>query len=345
MESVTLGVVGLGNWGKNIVRSFARTQHTTLQYLCDTSPRLLAAQRAMYPQAITTAKFSDLLDDSGLDAIALATPAPTHAELAQLALAAGKHVFIEKPMTLSTADAEMLCATADAMQRQLMVGHLLEYHPAVNWMKQYLDAGELGAPLYLYTQRLNLGTVRADENALWSLAPHDISVILYLFGSEPDWVAAHGECYLQTGVEDVVFTYLHFPDGRSAQIHVSWLDPHKERRMVLVGTQTMVVFDDMQPMELIRVYNKGAVVPEAGEITPVTVRHGDVLIPHFPTTEPLQLECQHFIDAIRTGTTPRSDGQDGLRVVRVLTAAYQSLRNQGQPVKVEQHGTSALLPS
>jgi len=345
MDELTIAVVGLGNWGKNVVRSFARTKGTCLKYICDASPKLVENQRSLYPQAIATCEFADLLDDKDLDAIVLATPAPTHAQLGQMALAAGKHLFVEKPMALSTVEAERLCATADAMSRRLMVGHLLEYHPAVNWMKEYLQSGRLGEPLYIYSQRLNLGTVRADENAFWSLAPHDISVMLYLFGMEPDWVSAHGESYLQAGVEDVVFAYLHFPDGRAAQIHVSWLDPHKERRMVLVGTQTMVVFDDMQPMEQIRVYNKGAVVPEAGEGTQVTVRHGDILIPHFPSGEPLMTEAQHFVDCILKGTTPRSDGQDGLRVVRVLDAAGASLRMAGQPVKVVQDDRSALLPS
>jgi predicted dehydrogenase len=178
--------------------------------------------------------------------------------------------------------------------------------------------------------------VRSDENALWSLAPHDVSVALYLFDMAPDMVSANGAGYIQPGIEDVVFVNLHFPDGRSAQIHVSWLDPHKERKLVLVGSKTMVVFDDMSPMETIRVYNKGAVVPEASNgPTPVTVRHGDILIPQIPSAEPLMTECQHFIDAIRNGTTPRSDGRDGQRVVRVLEAADTSLKAGGQPVKLE----------
>ncbi len=348
MDVMTLGVVGLGNWGKNIARSFSRTQGAALTYICDSNPRFVESQRALYPQATATCAYADLLEDKNLDAIILATPAPSHAKLGQLALASGKHLFVEKPMALSVAEAETLCATADAMGRQLMVGHLLEYHPAVTWMKNYLSSGELGTPRYIYTQRLNLGTVRADENALWSLAPHDISVILYLFGAEPDWVSAHGESYLQPGIADVVFAYLHFPDGRSAQIHVSWLDPHKERRMVLVGSQTMVVFDDMHPMEQIRIYNKGAVIPDSSETAQVTVRHGDVIIPHFPSGEPLILEAQHFVDALRQGTTPRSDGQDGWRVVRVLEAADQSLRRAGEPVKVEMRlplGSQAAPPA
>ena len=345
MATLTLGVVGLGEWGKNVLRSFARTNGAEVRYLCDANAQLLANRQSWFPQAIATSTYADLLEDPDLDAVVLATPAPSHAQLGLLALASGKHLFVEKPMALSTTDAELLCATASAMGRVLMVGHLLEYHPAVAWMKSYLAAGELGTPLYIYTQRLNLGTVRPDENALWSLAPHDISVILHLFETEPDWVSAHGQSFLQAGIEDVVFVYLHFPDGRSAQIHVSWLDPHKERRMVLVGSRTMVVFDDMQPMEQLRIYNKGAVVPEPGETAQVTVRHGDVHIPHFPPGEPLLIEGQHFVDAILQGSIPRSDGQDGLRVVRILEAASRSLASAGEPVRVNTQGSTALLPS
>jgi len=335
MEQIRIGVAGLGNWGKNVVRCFARAKGAELRMICDVDPGKLAAQTALYPAAAATSDLETLLANPELDAIALATPAPTHFALGMRALKAGKHLFVEKPMTLSAADAAALCAAARRAGRTLMVGHLLEYHSSVAWMKDYLDSGELGTPLYMYSQRLNLGIVRSDENALWSLAPHDISVILYLFGAVPDRVAAHGASYLQPGIEDVVFINLHFPDGRTAQIHVSWLDPHKERKMVLVGTKSMVVFDDMSPMEPIRVYHKGAdVTGQLDGPALVTVRHGDVLIPHFSGGEPLQAECQHFIDAIRQGTPPRSDGLDGLRVVRVLAAADASLKAGGQPVQV-----------
>ena len=345
MEKVRIGVAGLGGWGKNVVRCFSRAKGAELRMICDAGEKALSAQAPLYPAAEATTDFNALLANAELDAIALATPAPTHFALGMRVLEAGKHLFVEKPMTLSAADAEALVAAADRQGKTLMVGHLLEYHPAVAWMKDYLDSGALGAPFYMYSQRLNLGTVRSDENALWSLAPHDISVALYLFGMAPDVVSANGASYLQPGIEDVVFVHLHFPDGRTAQIHVSWLDPHKERKMVLVGAKTMVVFDDMSPMEPIRVYNKGAVVPEpdAGP-TPVTVRHGDVLIPHFAGGEPLLTECQHFIDAIRQGATPRSDGRDGLRVVRVLEAADASLKSGGQPVRVECNNQAATSP-
>lgn len=336
MEQVRIGVAGLGNWGKNVVRCFSKAKGAELRMVCDADAGKLAAQAALYPAAAATSDLETLLGNPELDAIALATPAPSHFSLGLRVLESGKHLFVEKPMTLSAADAMTLCAAAKRNGRTLMVGHLLEYHPSVAWMKEFLDSGELGTPLYMYSQRLNLGIVRSDENALWSLAPHDISVILYLFGATPDRVSAHGASYLQPGIEDVVFVNMHFPDGRTAQIHVSWLDPHKEREMVLVGTKSMVVFDDMSPMEPIRVYHKGAdVTGKLDGPALVTVRHGDVLIPHFSGGEPLQTEAQHFIDAIRQGTTPRSDGLDGLRVVQVLEAADTSLKAGGQPVHVE----------
>ncbi|MHB0937044.1 MAG: Gfo/Idh/MocA family protein [Armatimonadota bacterium] len=336
MEQVRIGVAGLGNWGKNVVRCFSKAKGAELRMICDADAGKLAAQATLYPAAATTSDLEALLGNPELDAIALATPAPSHFSLGMRVLEAGKHLFVEKPMTLSVAEATALCAAAKRNDRTLMVGHLLEYHPSVAWMKAFLDSGELGTPLYMYSQRLNLGIVRSDENALWSLAPHDISVILYLFGATPDRVSAHGASYLQPGIEDVVFVNLHFSDGRTAQIHVSWLDPHKEREMVLVGTKSMVVFDDMSPMEPIRVYHKGAdVTGKLDGPALVTVRHGDVLIPHFSGGEPLQTETQHFIDAVRQGTVPRSDGYDGLRVVQVLEAADRSLKSGGEPVIVQ----------
>jgi len=335
MEPVRVGVVGLGGWGKNLVRNFSRTKGSTLAMICDADPKTLAAQAALYPSAQPTSDLEALLANPEIDAVAFATPAPTHFKLGMRALHAGKHVYVEKPMTLASADAEALCAEADRGKRTLMVGHLLEYHSAVNWMKDYVASGALGSSYYMYSQRLNLGTVRPDENALWSLAPHDVSVILYLFGAAPDRVAAHGASYLQPGIEDVVFVNLHFPDGRTAQIHISWLDPLKERKMILVGSQTMVVFDDMSAMEPLRVYHKGADVSSMGDGQAlVRVRHGDVLIPHLVAGEPLQTECQHFVDCIRDGVAPRSDGRDGLRVVRVLEAADQSLKSGGEPVAI-----------
>src|SRR5207245_2687415 len=231
-------------------------------------------------------------------------------------------------------EAEALVRVARQSGRCLMVGHLLLYHPAVVKMKHLVTSGDVGEPFYLYSQRLNLGRVRNDENALWSFGPHDVAVAVHLFDAEPEVVTAKGEAYLQPGIVDVVFVTLHFPQRKMAHIHLSWLDPHKTRRTTLVGSRKMVVFDDMEPNDKIRIYDKGVDVrPQAVSYEDyLHVRFGDILIPHFGTTEPLRLECQHFLDCVRTGATPLSDGAHGLRVVRILAAAQKSLERDGAPV-------------
>lgn len=326
--AVRIGVVGLGGWGKNVVQSFGKAKRCTMSALCDTDAQRLRRHEQLFPQAIVTDNYDALLSNSEIDAVAIVTPAPEHYSMARAALLAGKHVYVEKPMTLRVDHAEELVRLSEQTGRKLMVGHLLEYHPAVNLIKQAIEDGTLGDIYYMYCQRLNLGVVRSSENAFWSLAPHDISVILYLLGAEPDSITARGECYLQPGIEDVVFVNLHFPDGRMAQIHVSWLDPNKERKIVVVGSKKMLIFDDMEASEKLRIYDKGASVPPAnnGVLSAIGVRHGDIHIPHIPADAPLDLETQHFIDAILDDTTPRSDGQDGLRVVRVLDHVGKDLR-------------------
>lgn len=332
-SEVTLGVVGLGGWGKFVVRNFAQTPGCKLKYVCDASADSLSRQGRLYPDSIPTNQYSDLLNDPELDAVALATPAPLHFEMARAALLADKHVYVEKPMTLAAEDAEELVDLADKRGLKLMVGHLLLYHPAVEMMKQHVESGDLGEIYYMYCKRLNLGVVRQNENSFWSLAPHDISVILHLFDSEPCRVEASGQCYLQPGVEDVAMATLHFPDGRMANIHVSWLDPHKTRSMTLVGSEKMLVFDDMEPTEKIRIFDKAATVSmvQDGPQNPVNVRHGDILAPRVSPKEPLSAETLHFVESIINDTRPRSDGYDGLRVVRVLEAVEQQLRQVERP--------------
>ena len=332
-ECVTLGMAGLGGWGRFVVRNFAGTSGCRLQYLCDADPKTLEQQARLYPDATAISSYEQMLDDDRLDAVALATPAPMHYAMAKQALLAGKHVYVEKPMTLLAEHAEELIDLAETCDRKLMVGHLLEYHPAVELMKREIDSGSLGDIHYMYCQRLNLGVVRQQENAFWSLAPHDISIILYLFGAEPDHVEASGQSFLQPGVEDVVFANLHFPDGRMANIHVSWLDPHKKRSMVVVGSEKMLVFDDMEPSEKVRIFNKGAcVAPQpSGAMQSIAVRHGDIIIPRLSGREPLAIETEHFIDCILNDVQPRSDGRDGLRVVKILEAVDRQL-HASQPV-------------
>ena len=301
--------------------------------MISTQDRLEDLQFQFQAERITP-RFEDMTADPDLDAIIIATPAPTHYELCKRALLAGKDVYVEKPFVLSTAQAEEIVSLAKKQDRILMVGHLLEYHPVVIYLKNMIDSGELGQIRYIYSQRLNLGTVRTDENALWNFAPHDISVILYLLGLAPSDVSARGQSYLKRGVEDVVFMALNFNDKAMGHIHVSWLDPHKVRRITVVGSKRMAVFDDLQPNEKLKIYDKGAEVNTDYDTFAeyVGLRFGDITIPHIRVGEPLGIECEHFLNCVRERTQPLSDGLDGLRVVRVLEAAGQSLQQNGMPV-------------
>jgi predicted dehydrogenase len=328
-RQVRTAVVGCGYWGKNLVRNFARL--SDLRLCCDASGQIRASLGTAYPHVTMTADYRSVLGDAEVEAVILATPAPLHATMTLQALEAGKHVFVEKPLALTSQDAHQMVEAADLAGRILMVGHLLEYHPAVTHIKDMIDNGELGDVYYLYSQRLNLGKVRPDENALWSLAPHDISMALYLLGEEPESVEATGQAFLQEGVEDVTFVTLRFASGRVANIHVSWLDPHKERRLTVVGSRRMVVFDDMEPQEKIKVYDKGVDRPpdQAAEYETYAdlfqLREGDIVIPRIPLGEPLALECAEFLRAVETGIPPRSDGANGVRVVEVLERAQAAL--------------------
>jgi predicted dehydrogenase len=252
------------------------------------------------------------------------------------ALAAGKHVFIEKPLAASVADARELVDAAESADRRLMVGHLLLFHPALNAVRGLIESGELGDVYYLYGNRVNLGQVRADENALWSLGAHDVAVLLDLVGERPVEAQARGECYVRPGIEDVVFGYLKFPSGAIAHLHLSWLDPHKMRKLTVVGSQKMVVFDDMETDRKVTIYDKSASrspsTDSYGEY--VSVRFGDISIPRIPNDEPLRLECQEFVDAIGEGREPRCNGREGLAVVEVLEAMQTSLDEGGRVVQV-----------
>jgi predicted dehydrogenase len=322
---LTVGVVGLGYWGPNLARNFAAIPGCAVTWLCDADEAARDRIARTLPAARATADLDDLLGDPDLDAIVLATPVPTHAELAVRALEAGKHCFVEKPLAQSVADGERAVAAAQRADRVLMVGHLLEYHPGVRRLKELTESGELGDEIYyIYGNRLNLGKLRADENALWSLGAHDVSVVLYLAGEEPLEVQAHGESYVRPGVEDVVFCFMRFPSGLTAHLHLSWLDPHKERRFTVVGSQKMATFDDMELERKLTVYDKGF-DEDSRTYGEYITRSGDVFSPRIPNVEPLRVECEHFIDAIRSGQPPRSDGASGLRVVSVLEQLQDSL--------------------
>jgi predicted dehydrogenase len=327
LNALNVGVVGLGYWGPNLARNFASIAGSRLTYLCDADVATAQQVAARFPGARAVTELDELLSEPDLDAVALATPVPTHAELAERVLRAGKHCFVEKPLALTVQSAERAVAAAADAGRVLMVGHLLEYHPGVRALKQIADSGELGDDIYyIYGNRLNLGKLRADENALWSLGAHDVSVVLYLAGEEPVDVVAHGESYVRSGVEDVVFCFLRFPSGLVAHLHLSWLDPHKERRFTVVGSRRMATFDDMKLESKLTVYDKGF-DEDSSTYGEYITRSGGSFSPQIPNTEPLRSECEHFIDSIRAGTAPRSDGASGVRVVRVLERLQQSLDN------------------
>lgn len=333
---IDIALVGVGGWGKNLARNYYQNPQCNLRTICDLDETKLRQMQAQLPGTAITTRFDDLLGDSCLQGIVIATTAPTHYALARAALLAGKDVYVEKPLTLGVEEAEDLIRIADDRSRVLMVGHLLEYHPVVARLRQMIESQDLGDIYYIYNQRVNLGTVRGDENALWNFAPHDISSILYLLAQEPTDVSARGQCYLQDGIEDVVFLTLNFNGKRMAHVHVSWLDPHKIRKMTIVGSRKMAVFDDVEGTEKLRIYDKGATASSDYNSFAeyITLRFGDITIPHLKFGEPLQLECAHFLECVRNRKRPVSDGWDGLRVIKVLDAAQRSLRNNGTPVQL-----------
>jgi predicted dehydrogenase len=322
-ERLRVGQAGLGYWGRNLARNF--DDLTELRWLCDASEDRRAEFAERYPDARVTADFGELLAADDVDAVVIATPVPTHFPLACAALEAGKHVFVEKPPAMQVAEMEELIGLADARGLVLMPGHLLLYHPAVQKLKELIDDGELGEVLVVYGNRQNLGKIRKDENALWSLGVHDLSVIQYLIQEEIVEAAAHGHAFLNEGVEDVVFCYLRFASGKIAHMHLSWLDPHKMRRLTVVGRDKMAVFDDMELEHKITVYDKAPEQPSEtyGEWR---TRTGDTFSPKLSNAEPLRLECGHFVQLVQEGWDGR-EMRDGLEVVRALDLLTGSLRN------------------
>lgn len=333
-----VAIAGAGYWGINLVRTFAHESRARVTWICDRDPEALERAQFLAPSARTTPSFSQILNADDVDAVVIATPAVTHADLACQALTAGKHVFVEKPLALSVPDAERVRTAARQSPNILMTGHLMVYHPAVEHLRDLLSQGELGEVLYLYATRVNLGRARRDENALWSFAPHDVSMIDYLLDASPVSASATGESYLAPGVEDVVFVTLRFASRQMAHIHLSWLDPRKERRLTIVGTKKMVVFDDVSS-EKLRIYDKGYDRPpeftDFGEY--LAIRSGGVYIPHIKMVEPLARECGHFLDCIESGSEPTTGIDSAVRVVRILAAAQRSLES-GAAVQLEDPG-------
>jgi predicted dehydrogenase len=319
---IKVGVAGLGYWGPNLARNF--DDLAELAWLCDLNSDLLDRFGARYPHAAKTDRFDELLEDDSLQAVVIATPVPTHAELARRALSAGKHVFVEKPPALSGAEVDELVALAEERDLVLLPGHLLLYHPAVAKLRELIASDELGEILYVYGNRQNLGQIRKDENALWSLGVHDLSVILHLIGEEPSEIWARGESFIHEGVEDVVFCYLRFPSGVVAHMHLSWLDPHKMRKLTVVGRHKMAVFDDMELERKVTVYDKGT-EQRAESYGEWRTRTGDIYIPKIPNDEPLRLECRHFLSLVAGDGERVAAARDGAVVVRVLEQLQHSL--------------------
>lgn len=336
MDRLRLGLIGYGYWGPNLARNFHQLPDAWLVACADADPARLAEVVRLYPDVKqTSTDAGDLIANPTLDALVIATPARSHFALVSQALEAGKHVLVEKPLALTSADARALVECARKHNRILMVGHTFEYNPAVWKIQELLEAGALGELFYIYSNRVNLGRVQTDINALWSIAPHDVSILLALLKTMPLSVSAHGATYLNRGVQDVIFALLAFPHNIVGHIHASWLDPSKTRQMTFVGSEKMIVYDDVDPEAKLKIYDKGVYKrgDAFGEFQ-LRIRSGDISIPRIDLTEPLKYECAHFLECIRESKPPRTDGENGLRVVRVLEAAQASLAQNGALVSL-----------
>jgi predicted dehydrogenase len=334
---VRIAVIGAGAWGFNHVRTFDRLSGSQLQVVVDQDEKTLTRVAAHFRDVETGRDYQPVVTREDIDAVVVATSAESHYEITKLALQNGKHVLVEKPLVLNSEQGQEIVGLAEEKGLILAVGHLLLYHPAVQKLKELVESGELGDIYYLYSSRVNLGKVRTAENALWSLAPHDIAMMLYLTDGMPHLVSATGQSFLNPGIEDVAFFTLHFPTGAMGHGQVSWLDPHKIRKITVVGSKKMVVFDDMESAEKIKLYDKGIEAPPSyvsyGEYQ--TLRIGDIIIPRIQMTEPLKNECQHFLDCIQKGHQPLTDGREGLKVLRILEVAQESLKNRGVPKELD----------
>lgn len=323
-----VAVVGAGHWGQNLVRVFAELE--ALRLVCEVDAEKRSRCAASCPGVRVTERFTDVLSDADVSAVVIATPAASHHRLAREALAAGKDVFVEKPLALTAADGRDLVRAAQDRNRLLMVGHLLEYHPAVVALKALVDRGDLGKIQYLYSHRLNLGKFRTEENILWSFAPHDVSVMRLLLEETPVEVSAHGASYLHQAVADVTVTTMKFASGVRAHLFVSWLHPYKDQRLVVVADRKMAVFNDTAEQDKLVLYSHEI---DWVKRVPVPHRKAGEVVPLEPA-EPLRLECRHFLDCLQTRRTPQTDGASGVRVLEILEACQASLERDGQPVRL-----------
>jgi predicted dehydrogenase len=339
MNEIRIAQIGIGYWGKNIFRNLMSLPEVRLVTACDQNTEMLAQVSAQYGGIKTTEHVDDILEDARIDALVIATQTDQHFELASAALRAQKHVFVEKPMTRTVREAEELVRIAEGEGKTLMVGHLLLYHPAFTYVRNLIKEGTLGEIYYVYATRVNLGIVRRTENAFESLAPHDLAVALHFLGEKPQAVSAQGQAYLQEGIADVAFATIYFENGKIAHLHTSWLDPHKTRRITLVGSRMMAVIDDVQDSEKVRLFDKGVdIQPEKPRFEDYTnamrVRSGDIQIPRLDMKEPLSEELKHFVACLRSGRKPLSDGHNGLAIVRIMEAALQSMKERGTCIEI-----------
>ncbi|MBM4433737.1 MAG: Gfo/Idh/MocA family oxidoreductase [Chloroflexi bacterium] len=343
-ETLRVGVIGAGYWGPNLIRNFHEAPGSEVAAVADLSAERLTPIRKRYPAVSVTSDHREILADPAIDAVAIATPINTHRRLCEEALAAGKHVLVEKPLAGTAADAEAIVRAAERSGRTLMVGHTFVYNPAVSAVRGLIERGELGKIQYIDSQRVNLGLHQFDFNVLWDLGPHDVSITLYWLDEEPTWVQATGGCFVQADIEDVVWLTMGFPSGAIAHAHLSWLAPGKIRTMTVVGAKKMAAYDDVTAVEKVKVFDHGVERLEPDELRRA-YRAGDIHSPRVPVTEALQVEARHFIDAVRTGKAPLSGGAAGLRVVRVLEAGSRSLRLGGVRVAYGAERERAAAPS
>jgi predicted dehydrogenase len=322
-----LCVIGAGNWGMNLIRNFCKILRVENITVVDIDKDKISKVEFEYPGINVSQNLDNILNNKEIKAVVIASPAETHYEIAKKSLNSNKHVFVEKPVTLSSKEAEELIEISEKKHLTLMVDHILIYHPAVKKLKELIKNKSLGKIYYIYSQRVNLGVIRPNENALWSLGPHDVSLYLYLLEEEPDSVSATGDVYIQkeNNIEDTVFLHLHFPSGVDAHAHLSWLDPHKIRKLTVVGSKKMAVFDDMEPRNKLMIFDRGV---EWTEERGIGVRYGDIYIPNISLKEPLITVCEHFIESIEKDVKPDSNGHDGLKVTRILEKAERAIKEK-----------------
>jgi predicted dehydrogenase len=338
MGSVTVGVVGCGYWGPNLLRNFTENEGASLTWICELDPQRLATVARKYPLATPTTDVHEMLADANLQAIVIATPVSTHYSLARMALEAGKHVLIEKPFTATSAEAKDLIERAERAGLTVMVDHIFVYTGAVQKIKQIVDNGELGELLYFDSIRINLGLFQRDKNVIWDLAPHDLSIMDYVVARAPKTISAVGSSHIERGIENIAYLILKFHDDFIAHFHFNWLSPVKIRRALLAGSRKMIVYDDIEPTEKIRVYDKGVTMNtaeidrETGYKALVSYRAGDVWVPKLDSTEALNHVCKEFLASINDKRKPLTGGEAGLNVVRYLEAAQESISNDGKTV-------------